>query len=252
MSSNLFDASLVEEIINEALSESPSVERSYGQLGFMETDIVSNIFSAIDKKLPNADVADIIKEARVSSNSLKTSLKITDLHTVTHNCRKCQFSSTPVLPKWNVNNPDVLFIFETSYLDQASSDFFISSLKEVGFSSEKACLTYLLRCPTRDVDQKYIDNCLPYLHNEIHIMNPKIICPIGNNVLSNLFGTDLKIKDYKQKLNWLGSWPIYPLYSLNYVLKSGEPAQASFKEDILQVYQFIYKKGNQNGAHIFE
>lgn len=218
----------------------------------METDIVSNIFSAIDKKLPNADVANIIKEARVSSNSLKTSLKITDLHTVTHNCRKCQFSSSPVLPKWNVNNPDVLFIFETSYLDQASSDFFISSLKEVGFSSEKACVTYLLRCPTRDVDQKYIDNCLPYLHNEIHIMNPKIICPIGNTVLSNLFGTDLKIKDYKQKLNWLGSWPIYPLYSLNYVLKSGEPAQASFKEDILQVYQFIYKKGNKNGAHIPE
>lgn len=251
MSSSQYDDSFLQNILDEALSDSPS--KSYGQLGFMETDIVSSIFEAIDGKLPNADVVKIIKEARVSSISSKVSMKITDLHTVAHNCRKCQFNNlTPSLPKWNVNNPDVLFVLETSYMDQTSSDFFISSLKNAGFSSENICLTYLLRCPTRDIDQKYINNCVSYLQTEIQIMNPKIICTVGATVLSALFGSELKIKDYKQKLTWLGSWPIYPLYSLNYVLKSGESAQESFNQDISQVYQFCYKKDNKNETQAIE
>lgn len=245
MSSDQYDDSLLQNILEEALSDSPS--KSYGQLGFMETDIVSSIFEAIDGKLPNADVVKIVKEARVNSIASKTSMKITDLHTIAHNCKKCQFNTiSPALPKWNVNNPDVLFVLETSYMDQASSDFFINSLKSSGFSSDKICLTYLLRCPTRDVEQKYIDNCVSYLQTEIQIMNPKIICTVGANVLSALFGSDLKIKDYKQKLTWLGSWAVYPLYSLNYVLKSGDAAQESFQQDISQVYQFCYKKDNKN------
>lgn len=251
MSSSQYDDSLLQNILDEALSDSPS--KSYGQLGFMETDIVSSIFEAIDGKLPNADVVKIVKEARVSAIAAKTSMKITDLHTVAHNCKKCQFNNiSPALPKWNVNNPDVLFVLETSYMDQASSDFFINSLKSSGFSSDKICLTYLLRCPTREVEQKYIDNCVSYLQTEIQIMNPKIICTVGANVLSALFGSDLKIKDYKQKLTWLGSWAIYPLYSLNYVLKSGDTAQESFQQDISQVYQLCYKKDNKNETQEIE
>jgi uracil-DNA glycosylase family 4 len=251
MSSDNYEDSMLQDIIDEALSSSPS--KSYGQLGFMETDIVSSIFEAIDKKLPNADVVNIIKEARVSVSSSKVSMKITDLHTVSHNCRKCSFNNiVPALPKWNVTNPDVLFILETSYMDQNASDLLISSLKNSGFSSENICLTYLVRCPTRDLDQKYIQNCISYLQSEIHIMNPKLICTIGANVLSFIFGQDLKIKDYKQKITWLGSWPIYPLYSLNYVLKSGESAKESFQQDISQIYQICYKKENKNDTQTIE
>lgn len=244
MSSDSYEETL-QNILDEALSESP--ERSYGQLGFMETDIVSSIYSSLEGRIPNADIVSAIKEARVSSISSKISLKITDLHTLAHNCRKCKFNSiTPALPKWNVNNPDVLFVLESSYLDSASSDYFIKTLKEAGFSSDKICLTYLLRCPTREIDPKYIDNCVSYLHSEIQIMNPKIVCTLGANVLSSIFGTELKIKDYKQKITWLGSWAIYPVYSLNYVLKSGEQAQDSFQQDINQIYQLCYKKEIQN------
>lgn len=243
MSSEEFDPTLLQDILDEAMS----VDRSHGQLGFMETDIVSSIFSSLSNKLHNADILDVIRDSRVSSNSYKVPVKITDLHTVTHNCRKCSFSGiSPQLPKWNVTDPDVLFIFETPYLDQQSTDFFISTLKNTGFSSSNICMTYLLRCPTREVNKEYIENCSHYLHSEIQIMNPKLIVPLGNTVLSSLFGTTLQIKDYKQKVTWLGSWPIYPLYSIPYVLKSGEQAQSSFRDDIAELYQFCYKRGNSN------
>jgi len=137
-----------------------------------------------------------------------------------------------------------MFITSSAYIDQQASALFVAMLKATGFTSEKVCLTYLLRCPTRNVEQQYIDNCSHYLHNEIQIMNPKLIVPLGADVLSALFGTELKIKEYKGKITWLGSWPIFPIYSIAYILKAGASAEEDFKADMLQAYQFCYNKGS--------
>lgn len=242
-----FDPTLVDSLIEEALSPSKAPDRSYAHLGFMETEVVSSIFSAIQDRVPNQTFLQIVKDSRENYTSYFAPNKITDLHTVVHNCRKCSFSGiSPILPKWNVDDPDVLFVLETSNVDQNSSAIFISSLKDAGFKSENICLTYLLRCPTKDVQQQYIDNCVHYLHQEIQTMNPKIICTVGATVLSSLLGYDAKLKDHKNKITWLGSWPIYPLYSLSYINKAGESALADFKADMNQVYQFCYKKADNN------
>jgi DNA polymerase len=245
-----FDPTQLDQLIEEALSDPTDLgepNRSYGQLGFMETKLIENLFNSLDDKIPNAKFLELLQDARVDAIANQNKLKITDLHTVTHNCRKCSFSGiSPNLPKWNVNNPDVLFIAESSAMDQQASATFVSSLKNAGFSSEKVCLSYLLRCPTKSIEQQYVENCAQYLHTEIQIMNPKLICTIGANVLSVLFGTDLKIKDYKNKITWLGSWPILPLYSLNYVLKAGDSAVQSFHADMNQAYQFCYKKAKDH------
>jgi uracil-DNA glycosylase family 4 len=239
-----FDQSLVDELIEEALSDPfLNPERSYGQLGFMETDLVSSIFSAIESKLSNATFLEVVKNARVDSVANTNHIKLTDLHTVTNNCRKCSFSGiTPELPKWNVIDPDIVFVLESSAIDQQASAVLVNALKVAGFSSEKVCLTYLLRCPTKSINQDYIDNCVKYLHTEIQIMNPKLICTVGNTVLTSILGTETKIKDYKNKITWLGSWPILPLYSITYALKAGENAIEAFQSDINQAYQFCYKK----------
>ena len=246
-----FDATEVQKLISEALSDPQELQeptRSYGQLGFMETKLLENIFTALDGKLSNASFLEVLQDSRIDSVANQNSIKITDLHTVTHNCRKCSFNQaiTPQLPKWNVNNPDVLFITESSAMDQQSSATFVSALKSSGFKSEKVGLTYLLRCPTKTVEQQYVDNCVNYLHNEIQIMNPKLVCTLGATTLSALFGTDLKIKEYKNKITWLGSWPILPFYSLNYVIKAGDSALQSFQADMNQAYQFCYKKAKEN------
>jgi uracil-DNA glycosylase family 4 len=243
-----FNSSELNALIEEALSDNiKPADRTYGQLGFMETELVSKLFESIDKTMPDSKFLEIVQHARIDTVANSNKLKITDLHTVTHNCRKCEFSGiSPQLPKWNVINPDVVFIIDSSAMDQQASALFVSALKSSGFSSENVCLTYLLRCPTRSIEPEYINNCVNYLHNEIQIMNPKLLCPIGANALSALFGLDSKLKDYKNKITWLGSWPILPLYSLNYVLKAGDTALQSFQSDMDQAYQFCYKKVIKN------
>lgn len=249
MSSN-FSQEELNTLISNALDDSVKpIDRTYGQLGFMESNVIESIFNAFEDRIGQTDLVNIIRDSRISSLSVQTNLQITDLHTVTHNCTKCQangLATSPQLPKWNVNNPDVVFIIDSPALDQQASALFVSALKASGFSSDKVCLTYLMRCPVKAAtfDQAYIDNCSPYLHQEIQLMNPKLVCPVGTNALVSFFGSDSKIKDYKGKISWLGSWPVLPLYSLTYILKAGNTAEDSFKADMLQAYQFCYKKGS--------
>jgi len=243
-----FNPEELQKLISSALDDSVApIDRSFGQLGFMESNVIESIFTALEDKLPHSELISLIRDSRIPALSVQNNLKITDLHTVTHNCTKCSFSGiSPQLPKWNVTNPDVVFINYTSYMDQQASALFVSALKAAGFSSDKVCLTYLVRCPTRAVEPQHVLNCTNYLHTELQIMNPKLIVPIGADSLSAVFGTEVKIKDYKGKISWLGSWPIFPLYSIQYTLKSGASAEDEFKADMFQAYQFCYKKAAKN------
>lgn len=250
MSSDFSEQEL-NQLITEALDDSAKpIERSYGQLGFMESDVVERIFNAFETQLGQTDIVNVIQESRMERTaSILGPMKITDLHTVTHNCRKCQstgLNPDPNLPKWNTVNPDVVFVLDSPVIDQQASALFVGGLKNVGFSSEKVCLTYLVRCSVHPsaISPEHFENCAPYLHQEIQIMNPKLICPVGTNALKLFFGSDAAIKNYKGKISWLGSWPIFPLYSLSYILKAGSVAEESFQADMLQAYQFCYRKGN--------
>lgn len=244
-----FDPIQLNEIILNALDDSVvPIDRKFGQLGYMESQVIEAIFTAFQDRIGQTDLISIIKDSRIPALSVQNNFKITDLHTIIHNCKKCQkqISVNPQLPKWNVTNPDVVFIMDSPLLNQQASALFITALKSAGFISDKVCLTYLVRCSVNltNIDQFVIDSCSHYLHQEIQIMNPKLIIPIGTNALKAFFGQDAAIKTYKGKITWLGSWPIFPVYSLLYILKAGATAEETFQADMLQAYQFCYSKGS--------
>jgi DNA polymerase len=148
----------------------------------------------------------------------------------------------PELPKWNVKNPDVLFITDNPSLDSDSVSFFLSSLKEVGFESSNVCLTYVNRCPVkRKYTNQEVFNCSPYLHNEIQLLNPKLIVTLGSVPLISLLGLDVKLKEYRGNLTWLGYWPIIPTYSPIYAVRNGQNFQEQFLSDIKSAHNFSTK-----------
>jgi len=244
-----FNQKQLNQIISSALDDSVvPIDRLYGQLGFMESQVIESIFTAFKDRIGETDLINVIRDSRIPAISVKNNFKITDLHTVTKNCSKCKSSLSvdPQLPKWNVNNPDVVFIMDSPLLTQQVTSLFVAALKKSGFNSNQICLTYLVRCPviSSSIDDVIIGNCSNYLHQEIQIMNPKLVVPIGSNPLKLFFGPDAKIKTYKGKITWLGSWPIFPIYSLLYILKIGASAEEIFYADMLQAYQFCYSKGS--------
>lgn len=240
-----FNQDDLDSLIKEALSvpANPLHPKSGMHVGFMETDMLELLSDHLSNKIPLSAVSEIYQDLRLDLLSRKSNHQIKDLHTVILNCRKCEMQqTTPELPKWNVKNPDVLFITDNPSLDSDSVSFFLSALKEAGFESSNVCLTYVNRCPVkRKYTNQEVFNCSPYLHNEIQLLNPKLIVTLGSVPLISLLGLDVKLKEYRGNLTWLGYWPIIPTYSPIYAVRNGQNFQDQFLSDIKSAHNFSTK-----------
>jgi DNA polymerase len=240
-----FNQDDLDSLIKEALSvpTNPLHPKSGMHVGFMETDMLELLSGHLSNKIPLSAILEIYQDLRLDLLSRKSNHQIKDLHTVILNCRKCEMQqTTPELPKWNVKNPDVLFITDNPSLDSDSVSFFLSALKEAGFESSNVCLTYVNRCPVkRKYTNQEVFNCSPYLHNEIQLLNPKLIVTLGSVPLISLLGLDVKLKEYRGNLTWLGYWPIIPTYSPIYAVRNGQNFQDQFLSDIKSAHNFSTK-----------
>lgn len=233
--------SLIEEALNEK-GESSLRPASGMYLSFAETDLLALTHQYMSKHLPESGLNGIFQEFRSELLSRKVAITPKEIHTVTKNCKKCTIPSTAELPKWNVTNPDVVIVVESPSIEPEAINLMIESIKEAKFKSSDLCLTYVNRCPKYGkYENKEIINCAPYLHTEIQSLNPKLIITMGSLPSSVIFGTDIKIKDYRGNVVWLGYWPVLPTYSPGYVLKSGANSIDQFRSDIVQAYEFVHK-----------
>jgi DNA polymerase len=209
----------------------------------MESDILTIVYNKVSKYIPISESSSLLQEIRDYLLSRKVPLTLKELHTVTNNCKKCTLNTSAELPKWNVQNPDAVIVIESPSVDSQSISYMIDIIKQSGFNSNQLCLTYVNRCPKNSkYENSEIINCSPYLHTELQILNPKLIITLGSLPASVLFGTEVKLKDYRGNIVWLGSWPILPTYSPTYALKAGGSVLEHFSEDIANAFQFIYNK----------
>ncbi len=241
-----FSEAELNSLIEEALSsnESKLTPKSGLYLGFLETDLLEIVYDNLSGLVHESALITAFKNVRTEILSRKLNYSIKDLHTVTKNCRKCVLGSIlPELPKWNVVDPDVLFIIDSPGMQQEAVSIFLKALKDSGFNSSKVCLTYVNRCPAkRKFTNQEVFNCSPYLHTEIQLLNPKLIVTLGALPLSTLLGFEVKLKEYRGSIHWLGYWPILPTYSPAYVIKGGQLIGNQLLSDIKTAHTFIHKE----------
>lgn len=213
-------------------------------LGFAESSLFELLANKLENKFAHSELNSFLQELRDDLLSSKVPYDIKNLHTQVINCRKCKnFTPNPVLPMWNNQNPDIVFVLDYPIYNKEVAEFFLDTLKSSNFSSEKICLTYVNRCPypKRKFESQEIFNCSPYLHTEIQLLNPKAIVCLGSVAASAVFGLEVTIKDYRSKPNWLGSWPIFVTYSPLHISKSSSHLEDSFASDMMYVHDYIYK-----------
>jgi len=241
-----FSEAELNSLIEEALSsgESKFIPKSGLYLGFMETELLEIVYKNLTGLIHDSALTTLFKDIRSELLSRKVNYKIKDFHTVTKNCNKCDVGSiSPELPKWNVTNPDVLFVIDSPNMQQEVVSLFLKFLKDAGFDSTKVCLTYVNRCPVkRKFTNQEIFNCSPYLHTEIQLLNPKLIVTLGSLPAYTLFGSEIKIKEYRGNINWLGYWPIITTYSPAYALKAGQSVSDHLLSDRKTAHTFVNKE----------
>jgi uracil-DNA glycosylase family 4 len=239
----------IKELVELALSPESNqfFPKSGLSVGFGESQAFQVLADSLQPKFAYSELSSAFQDAREALVNSKINTTLKDLHTITMNCNKCKnFKPSPNLPMWNVVNPDVLFILDYPIYDKTVAEYFLSVLKDSGFSSSTVCLTYVNRCnyPKRKFEPEEIFNCSPYLHTEIQLINPKLIVCMGSLPSAALFGTDMTIKDCRSQILWLGSWPVTITYTPIHAIKSGKSLQDHFSSDISYAYSYITRKEN--------
>lgn len=210
-------------------------------LSMAQGDLIERLFAKLSDHLNPADVQVIFDDLRHELYNGVEAPDLRDLHAVTLNCRKCDHAKPePQLPKWNVVDPDCVFIAETPFYDSEHSKFFVDCLVKSGFSSQRVTLTYLNRCPAKaPYTIEHVNNCAQYLYAELAILKPKLIVPLGYNATA-IFGPTERLRDIRGTVMWLGPWAIAPTYAPAYALKSGDHMVEAFKSDLSSAYTFCY------------
>lgn len=117
-------------------------------------------------------------------------------------CQKCNLhkTRTNAVPGMGSQNADIVFIGEApGRSEDARGEPFVgaagaklsAALIRAGLSRDAVYITNIVKCrppenrvPTTEERQ----TCMSYLHAEIQIINPKIICILGNTAFGSILG----------------------------------------------------------------
>lgn len=212
-------------------------------LGLAQGDLLERVYKKLEQTLDHATLTMLYDDLRAELYSGIELPELKELHTTALHCRKCKdaVKSPAMLPKWNMVDPDCLFIIDNPFYSEEVIKFFLESLVEAGFSSKRVCLTYVNRCPAVEkLNAGHVKNCTPYLHTEIQILKPKLIVTLGLLSTAAVLGAEVTLGSLRGKTVWVGPWAIMPTYAPAYVVKSGEGAGSSFKTDLVTAYSFCY------------
>ncbi len=132
-----------------------------------------------------------------------------------HNCPLGMSRTNTVPGEGNTNAPDILFVGEgPSAAEDAQGRPFVGEtgrlltkmIEAMGYRREDVFITHIVRCrlPNNRVPRpEEMEACLPYLRQQIRLIQPKIIVGFGASVIKGLLGKTAGITRLR------GTWQAY-------------------------------------------
>jgi DNA polymerase len=177
-------------------------------------------------------------------------------------CRACGLCDLrkKTVPGEGNPRPELLFVGEGPGADEdASGRPFVGAAGQLldkmivamGFARTDVFIANVIKCrpPANRVPEPgEVAACMPYLHRQIALLQPKIICTLGNTPLRALLGADRPgiTSCHGQVLSWNGI-PLVPTYHPSYLLRN-ESAKKPCWEDLQVVLKQLGRTPPKRGA----
>ena len=187
--------------------------------------------------------------------------RLAEIQTRVTGCLKCPHlvrSRTQTV--FGVGNPDadVMFVGEAPGADEdAQGEPFVGRagqlltkiIKAMGFNRSDVYIANVLKCRpdmppgssgNRPPTPMEMQTCLPYLTEQIRIIQPKVMIALGATAVEGLLGTRGVMRELRGKWHSYQDTPLMITYHPSYLLRNQAPSEKrKVWEDMLQVLERI-------------
>jgi len=115
-------------------------------------------------------------------------------------------------------------------------------LRAIGLAREQVFIANILKCRppnNRDPEPAEVACCLPYLTQQIALVQPRVLLAVGRIAAQNLLATDTPIGKLRGQVHRLGDTPLVVTYHPAYLLRS--PGEKRKAWDDLKLARRVYR-----------
>ena len=167
-------------------------------------------------------------------------------------CQKCPLAGSRTQIVFGEGRPDarVMFVGEAPGLHEdqqgrpfvgAAGRLLTELLQSIGFSREEVYIANVLKCrppDNRNPAPEEIESCMPHLRKQIELIQPKVVCTLGNFATQVLLGKKVGITKVRGQHFQVGSFFVFPALHPAAALHQGGMIQA-LREDFQNLKKFL-------------
>lgn len=152
-------------------------------------------------------------------------MNLDELATSLHDCRRCGLSARRTQVVFGTGNPhaSIMFVGEAPGFHEdkqgipfvgAAGKLLTQLLESVGLSREEIYIANVVKCrppDNRNPTQEEIDTCRPFLEHQVQLIQPKLVCSLGNFATQTLLGRKVGITKVRGQVFHLQQFTLFPL-----------------------------------------
>lgn len=184
------------------------------QLGESEGDLLISAPGTVHRNRNNEKKPDR-KKSPADESAEESSGLLEKFHLEICNCQKCSLGKTRTNFVFGVGNPDatLMFIGEAPGRDEdlqgepfvgRAGQLLNKIIESIGFVREDVYIGNILKCRppnNRDPQPEEVDGCEPYLHRQIDLINPAVICALGRIAAQTLLRTKATLGKLRENIH---------------------------------------------------
>lgn len=173
-------------------------------------------------------------------------------------CKKCKLSGlgrTNIVFGEGAANADLMFIGEGPGRDEdiqgkpfvgRAGQKLNDIIKAMGLKREDVFIANIVKCrppENRNPEKDEVASCLPFLHKQIDIIKPKVICALGSVSAQTLLEIDTPISKMRGNFYDYRGIPLMPTFHPAYLLRNYTPeTRRKVWEDMQKIMDVLTKK----------
>lgn len=191
------------------------------------------------------------EESPISRNNFRDTMTLESIRSEIGDCTRCKLhkSRTTIVFGEGKPNADLMFVGEGPGADEdlqgrpfvgRAGILLTKMISAMGLRRDDVYIANIVKCrppQNRDPESEEVNTCIPFLHKQIRVVNPRVIITLGKTASQSLLKSRTPISQMRGKFHDWEGIPVMPTYHPAYLLRQ-EPDKQPKREawaDLQQV-----------------